>query len=173
VVELFSGIGGGRRALELLRLSPALYAAVECDTRARRVVKYAWPDVHEFDDVVTFGQVQISRLKAAMPTAKQVLLVAGSPCQGFTKLNAGAAGFEDKRSALFWEIPRILSLLQQGWPEANLAFIVENVSSMAPADQCTFSKALGVTPVGVAASDLAHCRRDRLYWCGPIGLCVA
>jgi hypothetical protein len=48
-----------------------------------------------------------------------------------------------------------------------LAFIVENVSSIAPADKCTFSKALGVTPVGVAASDLAHCRRDRLYWCGP------
>ena len=35
LIELFSGIGGGRRALEVLELTPAVFAAAEMDARAR------------------------------------------------------------------------------------------------------------------------------------------
>ncbi|CAK0792825.1 unnamed protein product, partial [Prorocentrum cordatum] len=49
LLSLFDGIGGARRALDLLGLTPALFVSAEIDTEAKRVTKYACPDVLEGD----------------------------------------------------------------------------------------------------------------------------
>ena len=51
LLALFDGIGGQRRALDLIWVSPALDVAAECLAPAIRVVKRAWPDVIQIDDV--------------------------------------------------------------------------------------------------------------------------
>ena len=59
-----------------------------------------------------------------------------------------------------------MDLIRKDWSEVSLSFSMDNVSSMSEADQQVFSEALGALPFRVAAADITHCQRDRLYWCG-------
>ena len=43
----YDGIGGARRAIELLGLSPAAYWTLETDTTARRITRCQWPSAVE------------------------------------------------------------------------------------------------------------------------------
>ena len=51
LLALFDAIGGHCRALDLLVLTPALYVAAKCLPAAVRVVRRAWPDVVQIEDV--------------------------------------------------------------------------------------------------------------------------
>jgi hypothetical protein len=51
LVEVFSGIGGGRRAFDLAAIHVACYIALDIDAAASLVVRSAWPEVHHFGDV--------------------------------------------------------------------------------------------------------------------------
>ena len=55
LVECFAGIGGARRAFELLGVEVAVHVAIESDDQAVRVLKAAWPDVIHYPDVRAFG----------------------------------------------------------------------------------------------------------------------
>ena len=66
VISLFDGIGGLRRALDLLRLRPALTLASETNAEARRVVTYAWPDVYELGPVEEITREKISSILAKL-----------------------------------------------------------------------------------------------------------
>ena len=44
LVSAFDGIGGARRALELLGIRPSVYISIEKDPRCKEVVERAWPE---------------------------------------------------------------------------------------------------------------------------------
>ena len=50
----FDGIGGARRALEILGIKPAVYVAIEKDYMCARVVLMRWPETIHFADVPDF-----------------------------------------------------------------------------------------------------------------------
>ncbi|CAK0817390.1 unnamed protein product [Prorocentrum cordatum] len=58
LLSLFDGIGGARRALDLLGLTPALFLSAEIDAEAKRVTKYAWPDVLESGETYFMDSVK-------------------------------------------------------------------------------------------------------------------
>jgi hypothetical protein len=51
LVEVFSGIGGGRRAFDLAALHVACYIALDTSRSAAAVIESCWPDAHQFDHV--------------------------------------------------------------------------------------------------------------------------
>ena len=122
---LFEGIGGARRALDMLNLQVALHLSSEVDEDACRVVKYTWPDAVEVGDVCAIAAEAVREWRQRAAMARWLLLVAGSPCQDLSSLNADRAGLSGSRSSLFFEIVRVRALLRQEWPEVEVVTLVE------------------------------------------------
>ena len=110
VLSLFDGIGGLRRSLERLQLSVILSVSVECDTRAQRVVRAAWPGTIEYHDVRDLDYQLLFRLFETGASMGCELAIAGGgfPCQDVSRLKQGRAGAtEGARTSLFVEWVRI------------------------------------------------------------------
>ena len=161
---LFEGIGGARRALDMLNLQVALHLSSEVDEDACRVVKYTWPDAVEVGDVCAIAAEAVREWRQRAAMARWLLLVAGSPCQDLSSLNADRAGLSGSRSSLFFEIVRVRALLRQEWPEVEVVTLVENVASMADEARDAMSAALALTPVFIDPADVTDCHRPRYYW---------
>eukprot|EP00973_Karenia_brevis_P019716 2703429-Karenia_brevis.AAC.1 len=56
LVSPFDGIGGARRALEILGLKPALHLSFETDPEYVEIVEREWRDVHTLGDVADFDE---------------------------------------------------------------------------------------------------------------------
>lgn len=119
LVSLFDGIGGARRALELACIQPVGYVSVECDETAKRVVEYTWPDREHSDDVKSFGEMELRRIELKHGRTGTVLVVAGSPCQGFSRVIKIRKGLEDERSSLVWEVFRVANLIREVWSSSS------------------------------------------------------
>ena len=89
------------------------------------------------------------------------LILAGSPCQGFSFSGKGLA-FDDPRSALFFEFVRLLDECRKFNPDVK--FLLENVR-MKQEYQDVISKYLGVQPIAINSSLMSAQNRYRLYWC--------
>lgn len=152
LLSLFDGIGGARVAMDRAGIPVSRYYSSEINPSASAVVRENYPDVIELGDV---------RGVQAPPDVD--LLCAGFPCQDMSRANMGRGkGLAGERSGLFWEIPRILDEAQP-----RLGFIVENVvprGSVDHKDVDVISRALGVDPVRLNASDFSGMERDRLFW---------
>ena len=74
------GIGGGRRALDLLGITPVVYVCIEKDDAARRVTMAAWPSVVMFNDVREMTLADFQEVAKLAPHVKFVLHAAGAPC---------------------------------------------------------------------------------------------
>eukprot|EP00971_Amphidinium_carterae_P321828 6397415-Amphidinium_carterae.1 len=146
LISLFDGIGGARRAWELLGLPLAAYISSEVDKSARRVVKRAWPEAIDWGDVHSITSERVRDLRVEQAEAQLVILCAGFPCQGESRLNADRQGLRDPRTALFWEVIRIRQLLIDGFGASRVHFLFENVASGLPQDILTFNAAIGVLP---------------------------
>ena len=79
LVETFSGIGGVRRAFEVLGLKPAFYVAIDSSGEAQRVSGRAWPDAIHTADVRTCDHAFLQQLRHQFPNAKRVLRVSTPP----------------------------------------------------------------------------------------------
>ena len=79
LVSLFDGIGGARRTVESMRVTPAAYVAAEVDTGARRVVRSCWPSVEELGDVTSVSRGQLLKVRDQCPRLTRGLLIAGLP----------------------------------------------------------------------------------------------
>jgi site-specific DNA-cytosine methylase len=88
------------------------------------------------------------------------LLIAGSPCQGFS-FAGKQLNFNDPRSALFFEFVRFLNQAKKENP--NIYFLLENVV-MKKVYQDVISEALGVQPVLINSALVSAQNRRRLYW---------
>ena len=88
------------------------------------------------------------------------LIVAGSPCQGFS-FAGKQLNFEDPRSKLFFNFIDILNHCKAQNP--NIKFLLENVR-MKKEYQKEISDLLGVEPLLINSALVSAQNRNRLYW---------
>lgn len=152
VLSLFDGISCGQLALQRLGIPVARYYASEIDTDAIYCTRQNFPNTIHIGDV--------TRVKAKdLPPID--LLIAGSPCQGFSLAGKGL-NFSDPRSALFFEFVRLKRECQDVNPD--LRWMLENVN-MRPRWREIISKFVGVQPLFFDSMHMSASKRERLYWC--------
>jgi DNA-cytosine methyltransferase len=111
VLSLFDGMSCGRLALDKLGIKVDKYYASEIDKYAIQVAQANYPDTIHIGDVCDVKSEDYQDID---------LILAGSPCQGFSFAGKQLA-FDDPRSALFFEFIRLLKAIKPKY------FLLENV----------------------------------------------
>ncbi|WP_294597397.1 DNA (cytosine-5-)-methyltransferase [uncultured Rikenella sp.] len=153
ILSLFDGMSCGQIALRELGVEPEVYYASEIDPHAIRQTQ------HNFPATVQLGDVERWR-EWAIDWAGIDLVLAGSPCQGFSFAGKQLA-FDDPRSRLFFVFVDILDHVRQHNPEVR--FLLENVN-MKREYLRVISEHVGVFPVRINSSLVSAQNRDRWYW---------
>lgn len=151
ILSLFDGMGCGRIALERLGYPVNMYYASEIDKSAIKTTSTKW------DGIIHLGSV--TEVKAA-GLEKIDILMAGSPCQGFSFAGKQLA-FDDPRSVLFFEFVRILEECRKINP--NVIYLLENVR-MKKEHEDVISRILGIQPLNINSELVSAQCRERLYW---------
>lgn len=154
VLSLFDGISCGRVALERAEIPVTNYYASEIDKYAIQVSQKNYPDIIRLGDINEWENWQIE-------WSSIDLILAGSPCQGFSFAGKQKA-FDDKRSALFFRFAEILAHVQSINPDVK--FLLENVR-MKMEYQNVITSVVGVEPIMIDSALVSAQRRKRLYWC--------
>lgn len=155
VISLFDGMSGGQLALKKADLNVSQYHACEIDKYAIKVTQENFPSTIQHGDVTKFNPVAIPLRNRYIN--KPDLLIAGSPCQGFSFATNGRLNFDDHRSKLFFEFVRIFNLCKPKY------FLLENVP-MAKACENVITNMLGVEPITINSGLISAQNRKRLYW---------
>ena len=175
VLSLFDGMSCGQQALNRLGIKYDNYYASELDKYAIQITQKNFPDTIQLGDVC--GVV-------AKDLPKVDLLLAGSPCQGFS-FAGNQLAFDDPRSALFFEFIRLLRELKPKYfllenvrmKQEYIDVITEEVSFLYPAggiyQEATFfdlahrgclQHRKEIVPVLINSSLVSAQNRQRLYW---------
>jgi DNA (cytosine-5)-methyltransferase 3A len=156
VLSLFDGIACGRLACKRAGLPVQDYYASEINRYAMEIAYRNWPYITQVGDVRLLESTYFHN------RATIDLLMAGSPCQGFSYAG-NQLNFEDPRSELFFEFVRLKNELFPKW------WLLENVV-MKQEWQDIISEELGVWPILIDSAYYSAQRRKRLYWTNiPIG----
>jgi site-specific DNA-cytosine methylase len=147
VLSLFDGISCGQVALERAGIVGIHYYASEIDREAIQVTTANYPNTIQLGDVCGVRSEDLPKID---------LLIGGSPCQGFS-VAGYMQGFDDPRSALFFEYARLLRETNPRW------FLLENVV-IGTTDRQVISDMLGVEPVLIDSALVSSQYRKRLYW---------
>ena len=111
VLSLFDGMSCGQIALNRLGIKVDKYYASEIDKYAIKVTQANFPETIQIGDVCDIKAEDYQDVD---------LIMAGSPCQGFSFAGKQLA-FDDPRSALFFEFIRLLKEIKPKY------FLLENV----------------------------------------------
>ncbi len=152
ILNLFSGMGCDIMAHSRTNLPPItkVYHA-DIDKYAMAVDRFLHPQVIQLGDVTKIKGSDLGHVN---------LILAGSPCQGFS-FSGKQLAFDDPRSQLFFEFVRILNELREINPKIH--FLLENVK-MKKEFRDVITDQLGVHPIELnSALDSAQSRK-RLYW---------
>ena len=152
ILNLFSGMGCDIMAHSRTNLPPItkVYHA-DIDKSATAVDRFLHPQVIQLGDVTKIKGSDLGHVN---------LILAGSPCQGFS-FSGKQLAFDDPRSQLFFEFVRILNELREINPKIH--FLLENVK-MKKEFRDVITDQLGVHPIELnSALDSAQSRK-RLYW---------
>lgn len=150
VLSLFNGMNCIGMALKSLNIEAELYCS-EIDKYANQISSLLFPEAVNLGCVKTVNVEDIGKID---------LLVAGSPCQGFS-FAGKQLNFEDERSKLFFEFIRILKEARKLNPEVK--FLLENVK-MSKEHQAVISRFCGIDPIEINSALLSAQNRRRLYW---------
>lgn len=148
VLSLFDGMSCGRVALERAGLPVTKYYASEIDKYAIEISKKNYPNIVHLGDVTTWKEWNIERPN---------LIIAGSPCQGFSNAGKGL-NFDDPRSRLYFVFEEILQYYK---PEF---WLLENVK-MKREWRDLITERLGVEPILINSALVSAQNRERYYWC--------
>lgn len=162
VLSLFDGISCGRVALERAGMPVKEYYASEVDKHAIKVSRDNYPDIVHIGDVtkVSYRNGDLLTENGEFNIGDVDLVLAGSPCQGFS-LAGNMLAFNDPRSSLYFEFERILSEVREYNPRVK--FLLENVK-MKQEHKDVITNRLGVEPVAINSNLLSAQNRPRLYW---------
>ena len=147
VLSLFDGISCGQVALRQLNFHITNYFASEIDKHAISVTQHHFPNTIQLGDVKQVRGTSLSKID---------LLLAGSPCQGFS-FAGKQLNFNDERSALFFEFVRILKEVTPTY------FLLENVK-MKKEYENIITDYLQVKPIEINSNLVSAQNRKRLYW---------
>lgn len=147
ILNLFDGISCGRLALDRAGIKYDRYLASEIDPYVLKISQKNYPDTEHLGDVKNIESSSLPKID---------LLLAGSPCQGFSKMGK-RQHFEDKRSKLFFEFLRLLQDLKPRY------WFLENVV-MSKDCQEIINSYLDTEPLKINSSLVSAQSRTRLYW---------
>jgi site-specific DNA-cytosine methylase len=146
VLSLFDGLSGGRIALDRAGIKVEKYVSSEIDKHAIKISKSNWGDIAYVGDVT----------KLDYNEGDFELLLAGSPCQGFSNAGIGEA-FNDSRSSLYFEFLRLKNKIKPKY------WLLENVK-MKKEYEDIITDDVGVLPVLINSKLLSAQNRERMYW---------
>lgn len=147
VLSLFDGISCGQLALRQAGLHIDNYYASEIDAKAIQVTQTYFSNTIQLGDVTKWRAWTLPKID---------LLIAGSPCQGFS--SAGKQlNFDDPRSKLFFDFVDIKNNYNPKW------WMLENVK-MKQEWQDIISEKVGCRPIFINSADFSAQSRQRLYW---------
>lgn len=155
VKSLFDGISCGMVALEKAGIEVSEYSSSEIDKHAIKISNKNYPSI-----------IRLGCIKSVHVKKNVDLILAGSPCQGFSRAGNGL-NFNHEGSKLFFEFVRILNEAKKINP--NVLFLLENVI-MKKEWQNVISECLGVEPIEINSSLLSAQNRRRLYWTNIQGI---
>ena len=167
VLSLFDGMSGTQMALKNLGIKVDTYYASEIDKPAIQITRKNFPDTIHLGDVRDVkGEDFIKDID---------LVVAGSPCQGFSFAGKQLA-FDDPRSALFFEFIRILRevkpkyfLLENVRMKKEFQDVIsEQISSVYP--EYTSGGLFSIEPILINSALVSAQNRQRLYWTNIPGI---
>lgn len=153
VLSLFDGIASGLLSLNRAWIKVDKYYSSEIDKYAIAVAESNHRNVEQLGDVENWRHWPLD-------WASIDLLIAGSPCQGFSYAGEQLA-FDDPRSKLFFVYVDILNHIKTVNP--NVKFLLENVKMKAEFVN-VISETLGVEPIAINSSLVSAQNRPRLYW---------
>ena len=162
VLSLFDGMSCAQLALQRSGIKVDKYYASEVDKYAIEITQKNFPDTIQVGDV--------TKLKAK--DFKDIdLIVAGSPCQGFSFAGKQLA-FDDPRSALFFEFIRLLKEIKPKYfllenvrmKKEFIEVITQQVSDCYPDHQGSGLFPGLIEPILINSALLSAQSRQRLYW---------
>ena len=156
VLSLFDGMSCGQIALNRLGIKVDKYYASEIDKYAIQVTQANFPETIQIGDVCDIKAEDYQDVD---------LIMAGSPCQGFSFAGKQLA-FDDPRSALFFEFIRLLKEIKPKY------FLLENVKMKKEYLQviseqvsaCYPKIPFGIEPIFINSSLVSAQNRQRYYW---------
>ena len=167
VLSLFDGMSCGQIALSKLGVKVDKYYASEIDKYAIQITQKNFPDTVQLGDICELDPKDFKDVD---------LILAGSPCQGFSFAGKQLA-FDDPRSALFFEFIRLLKAIKPKYfllenvrmKKEFLEVITEQVSSCYTADDVApeYKDIFGsvkLEPHFINSSLLSAQSRQRYYW---------
>ena len=162
VLSLFDGMSCGRIALDQLGIPVEKYYASEIDKYAMQVSAANYPDIEQVGDICNLDPKDYQDVD---------LMLAGSPCQGFSFAGKQLA-FDDPRSALFFEFIRLLKAIKPKY------FLLENVRMKKEflqviseqVSECYPEIPFGIEPIFINSSLLSAQSRQRYYWTNIPGI---
>lgn len=149
VLSLFDGMSCGQIALRELGISVDAYYASEIDKFCIAQTRLNFPGTIQLGDVRGVDLRSLPKID---------LILAGSPCQGFS-MAGKQLNFDDPRSALFFEFHRIL---RQAAPTTK--FLLENVRMKRTSEDIITRHLGGLRPVVINSALVSAQNRVRLYW---------
>jgi len=151
VLSLFDGISCGQIALERAKIDVENYYASEIDKYAIQVTQHNYPKTIQLGDINNWREWELPKID---------LILAGSPCTGFSNAGQGL-NFEDPQSKLFFVFVDILNHYKEKNP--NLYWLLENVK-MKKEWSSRISDLLGTKFIEINSSLVSAQNRKRLYW---------
>lgn len=173
VLSLFDGMSCGRIALDQLGIPVEKYYASEIDKYAMQVSAANYPDIEQVGDICNLDSKDYKDVD---------LMLAGSPCQGFSFAGKQLA-FDDPRSALFFEFIRLLKqikpkyfLLENVRMKKEFLEVITDQLSQCYAPEDVDNQLLNVLgevrfePIFINSSLLSAQSRQRYYWTNIPGI---
>ena len=153
ILSLFDGMSCGQMALQRAGIKVNKYYASEIDKFAIKVSSTKFPDTIHLGSVEDWRNWDID-------WSSINLIMAGSPCQGFSNSGKGLA-FDDPRSKLFFTFVDILNHCKQF--NTDVTFLLENVK-MKKVWSDTITQFMGAEPIFINSALVSAQNRKRLYW---------
>ena len=112
-MSLFDGIGGLRRAFDMLEMPVKMCVSVELESSRRRVCKAAYPHMQHYADVRAIGRKEVEEWRDSFPSIRVVIAGGGFPCRDMSQLRgASRLGVDGPQSGLVIHLPRIWALVR-------------------------------------------------------------
>ena len=154
VLSLFDGKSSGRTACDLAGIGVNKYYSCEIDKYANIVSNAMYPHIIRLGDILNWREWDID-------WSSIDLLLAGSPCQGFSFAGKQLA-FDDPRSALFFVFVDILNHIKSFNPDVE--FMLENVK-MKKEHLEVINETVEENPRLINSALVSGHSRQRFYWC--------
>ncbi len=164
VLSLFDGIAAGYVALKKAGIPVDKYYSSEIDSKAAAIASSNFPDIIPLGDIRGFKSWSIS---------SPDLILAGSPCQGFSKAGKlkNLTHDQSKLILYFFSIlrlykPKYFLFENVCMPSSIVSYISKEIGSIYPhcVTQLQFDSPGSITPIYLNSSLVSAQNRLRMYW---------